>query len=160
MLGFVVLEAEPAGTAQAHPVDEAGVYQFVGQDEVALPRDGGKDTGVGIKAAVEHEGRLCAIEACQGHFKFVESGMVSRQQPGRGGRRQEVFGRQAFQEAGTKFHVCGQSQVVVGREVEHPLSCCMQVTSFVQGMGQGAEIALGGQFVQGGLHIDIWIFHC
>ena len=85
MFDIVVLEAYPTGTAQAHPFDEAGMHQLVGQDEVFLHGDGRENAGVGIVAAIEDEGRLCAVEACQGHFQLVEGGMVARQEARRRG---------------------------------------------------------------------------
>ena len=85
MFDIIVLETDPTGTAQAHTVDEAGMHQLVGQDEVFLHGDGREYARIGIEAAIEDQGRLCVVEACQGRFQLVEGRVVSRQEAGRGG---------------------------------------------------------------------------
>ena len=59
--------------------------QLVGQNEVFLRGDGREYARIGIVAAVEDKGRLCAVEACQGYFQLVEGQVVSRQEARGGG---------------------------------------------------------------------------
>src|ERR1035441_7825384 len=53
---------------QARAVDDRGVVQLVGEDEVVLAEDGGNGAGVGGKAGLEDHARLDVLEG--GDFLF------------------------------------------------------------------------------------------
>ncbi len=50
------------GPTQSGAVDDAGVVQLVGDDEVVFGEDGGHGSGVGGKPALEHDGGFGLLE--------------------------------------------------------------------------------------------------
>ena len=52
------------GTREAGAVDDAGVIELVGEDEVLFAEDGGDGAGVGGEAGLEDDAGLDAFEGC------------------------------------------------------------------------------------------------
>ncbi len=56
------------GFGQAHPIDDTGVVEFIGEDDIAFAHEGGNDAEVGHVTGIEEDGPGRALEG--GHFFF------------------------------------------------------------------------------------------
>lgn len=72
--------ADAAGGRKADAVDDAGMHQFVGQDERTAVGQCGQDAGVHVIAAAEEQGGFALIEVGQQLFHLVVDGVVAREQ--------------------------------------------------------------------------------
>jgi len=61
--GVFVAEDLDGGAGQAGAVNDAGVVELVGEDEVLFAQDGADGAGVGGKAALEDHAGLDILEA-------------------------------------------------------------------------------------------------
>ena len=106
--------ADRPGPRQAHAVDQAGVAELVGEDQVLPAGERRQDADVDVVAGVEHQGRLGPVEGAQLLFETDVRPGVAGHQP-RGGAAQRVV----FEQPGpVLFGVEGTQQGVVGRQAE------------------------------------------
>ena len=69
--GIGMGETHDAGAGQARAVDDAGVIQFVGEDDIFLA-DQGRDGGaVGAETGLEGDGGFNALEGSDAPFQFL-----------------------------------------------------------------------------------------
>ena len=97
-------------------VEQAGVIQFVGDDQVVRAGEGGKDGEVGHETGGEEEGSFGAFEAGEGGFEVVVEGHRAGDEAGCGGTGAEAGGGVAG--GVDDFGVGGEAEVVVGAELE------------------------------------------
>ena len=64
-------------------VEEAGVVEFVGNDEVVFAGEGGQDGEVGHETGGEEECGFGFLEACEGGFQFVMDGQRAGDEAGK-----------------------------------------------------------------------------
>ena len=96
-----------SGPRQPDPVDERGVVEGVGDDQVVGPEQGGQETDVGGVPAGEEQRSLTAAPGRQRHLERHVLGALSGHEP-----------RRTRPRSPRKDGLGGQSQVVVARERE------------------------------------------
>ena len=151
-LGEVVVPVTDApGCREADAVNQAGMYELVGQDKGLGIADGGKDAGIGVVPAIEDQGGLCPEEP--GEFVLqlgiagevageqAIAGEVAGEQAGRRGGGQEGIGGQCLQKCFPQAAVGCQSEVIVGGEVQHALAVDDDVPAVVYEDWKVAQVA-------------------
>ena len=115
--GIAVLVDDDLGAAQARAVDDAGVVEAVGEDDILAPDQWGEGGLVGDEAALDVERILDIFEFCDGPFEFLVDGERS----GDGAHRRRPGTEAVDGGFGGVFQavVVGQAEIVVGAEVEH-----------------------------------------
>ena len=116
VLDVAVAVDEGLGAREAAAVDDAGVVQLVGEDDLAAAGQGGDRAGVGEVAGAEEERRLVALEAGEPLLQLPVRLHVARDQPrgaGAGPPAQRRLG-------GGLAHLgaIGEAEVVVRAEEE------------------------------------------
>ena len=116
----VVRVADGARLAQPARVDDAGVVEFVGEDEVAVAHECGDRCQVGREAALEGDARLGMLELGQFLFQL----QVQRHGAGDGADGARANAERVDGALGrvTQARVVGQAEIVVGAEVEEALA--------------------------------------
>ena len=76
----VVPVTDTSGCRQADAVNQAGMYEFVGQYESLGVADGGKDAGIGVVSAIEYQGSFCSEESGEFVFQLGIAGEVAGEQ--------------------------------------------------------------------------------
>ena len=99
---------------EADAVDDAGVIQFVGKDDVVGATERGEEGFVGAEAADVAEGGGGADEAGDCFFDFAVA-VERAADEADGGGAGSVF-LQAFDAGGDHFRMVGEAEVVIGAE--------------------------------------------
>ena len=128
------------GVAEQYPVDDAGMYQFVGKDEGLLIGQSRQYSGIGMITAVEKQGGF-PVEAF-GHqlFQFRIYRKIPGQQAGRRGGERITFFLPFFKESFPQIRAGRQSQVIVRREVKHNLPVSFYPVTSVDDVRQATQV--------------------
>ena len=108
------------GLADAAAVDDAGMVQFVAENDVAGPGQAVQDAQVRHVARVEEQGRFAVLETRQVPFQGRRFRHAARREAGPRGAGTAAQGR--FGRGAAHAFVKGQAQVVVARKDKEPLS--------------------------------------
>ena len=118
--GVLVREDDARRLAHPHAVDDRGVVERVGDDQVVLAGHDRDDAGVGGEARLEGQHRLGVLELGQLGLEPLVDRHVAGDRPDRAGAGPEVARRRdrRFLELGVR----GEAQVVVRGEVDQLLA--------------------------------------
>ena len=101
---------------EAHPVDDRGVIELVGHDQVLLAGDRRDDSGIGREPGLEGQGRCRALEGGEVAFELL----VQTHRPGdradRARARPEVA--HGLKRCLAQARMMGQTEIVVGRQAD------------------------------------------
>ena len=142
-LDIIVRSGNCLDAGRVQPVAEAGMDQRVVNDQVAGPRQGGGDCGIGGKAGWKIQRRLTAEETGGFFFQRLMLGMIAAQQPRAAGADGHAA-RQRRRRGIAQGTALRQAQEIVGGKVQPARRC------------QCAQPPPGGQRLQHGL---MRIFH-
>ena len=108
----------PGCLRQAHAIDDRGVIEGIGDDQVRLAGHGRDDPGVRAEARLERQDGGGILERRQ--FRFQR--LVHRHRPGdrSDGTAPDAVVVDGSHGRCTQAWVVGESQVIVGREADHP----------------------------------------
>ena len=112
----LVAEDLDLGAREPRAVDDAGVVQLVGEDEVVFAEDGADGAGVGREAALKDDAGLDIFEARDLFFELH----VDAHGAGDGahGARAHAEGARGGQRGFNELGVVGQAEIVVAGEVD------------------------------------------
>ncbi len=112
---FVAEDFDP-GAGEARAVDDAGVVELVGEDEVFFAEDGGDGAGVGGEAGLEDDAGFDAFEAGDFFFELhVDAHGAGDGADGAGANAVLLRGGDG---GFAEFGVVAEAEVVVGGEVD------------------------------------------
>ena len=124
-LGFgvgnvLVLEDKNPGTGEASTVDDGGVVQLVGDDEIVFAENGGHSASVGGESGLENNAGFNILETrdlfFQFHMDFHRAGNRAHR-PG----TDPVFAR-GFESCFAKLGMSGEAKVIVGGKINDALA--------------------------------------
>ena len=120
MRRVLVAEDFDLGAREAGAVDDAGVIQLVGDDEVFLAENRGDGAGIGGEAGLEDHAGFDVLEARNLFFQLH----VDRHGAGDGAHRAgaDAVLLRGFERGFAQLGVSGQSEIVVGGEVDDLLA--------------------------------------
>ena len=137
------------GSRKARAVDDAGVVQLIGEDEVVFPQNGAHGAGVGRKTALEDHARLHILEARD----LLLEVHVDAHGPGDGPHRARTHAELPRGRKGRfdQLGMVGQAQVIVAGQVDDLLAVVVADGGLLVVENAQLEMrALGAQFVHGG----------
>ena len=145
----LVAEDLDCGPRQARAVDDAGVVQLVGEDEVLFAEDGADRAGVGREAALEDHAGLDILEA---RNLFLEL-HVDAHGSGDGAHRARAHAEGARGGDGrlNQLGVVGQAEIVVAGQVDDLAPVVVADRGLLVVENAQLEVrALGAKFVEHG----------
>ena len=135
------------GAGETRAVDDAGVIQLVGEDEVFFAEDGADRAGIGRKAALEHNAGLDILEARDLLFQLHVDAHGSGD--GAHGARAHAVGPRRGQRRLNQLGMICEAEVVVAGEVDDlPAVVVANRRLLVVENAQFEVGALGAQFVE------------
>ena len=146
-----VAEDSDLGFGETSAVDDAGVVEFVGQDEVVLTEDAGDGAGVGGEAGLKDDTGLDALERGDLLFEFhVNVHRASDGADGAGAYAEFLGGCDG---GFFKFGVIAKAEVVVGGEVNDALAVIgtdggllvVELAQFEEGSPPAEVVELGSK---------------
>ena len=145
----LVAEDLDLGPREARAVDDAGVVQLVGEDEVVLAQDGAHGAGVGREAALEDHAGLDIFEARDLLLELH----VDAHGAGDGAHRARAHAQLArgLQRRLDELGVVGQAEIIVAGQVDDLLAVVVADRRLLVVEHAQVEMrSLGAQFVQHG----------
>mmetsp|Transcript_64028 Transcript_64028/g.165306 ORF Transcript_64028/g.165306 Transcript_64028/m.165306 type:complete len:265 (-) Transcript_64028:15-809(-) len=103
--------------AETDAVDDRGVIQRIGDHGILGPEDGLEDAGVGIEAAGEEDGVLCAVELADGSLEILVDVLRAADEADR--TQTKAVASERLLARLDQGRVARQTQVVVGAKVQH-----------------------------------------
>jgi hypothetical protein len=105
---------------QPASIDDACVVQGITKNNISLFNQGGKETDIGLEAGVENQSRLGSLEPGDSFFQLQVKRHVAGDKTGSPGATS--IGINGVLGCGPKCGVIGETQVVIGREVQDLLA--------------------------------------
>src|SRR2546428_5591374 len=104
------------GPRQPRPIDDAGVVQFVADDNIFLAQQRRHGSRIRGESGLVEQGGLSALEARQFLFQFLMDGHVAGDRPNRAGPHTQFINRAPC--GSLQPGMVRQTEVVVGGEVD------------------------------------------
>src|SRR5207248_9264788 len=109
-----------AGAAQTCAIDQRGMNEFIENDDVVFPGDGGKSADRGRVTAIKSNCGWHVFPFCNRALQCHMRRLCSRNQTGCAGADAKLFNRVCRR--GTQLFVGGETEVIVGRKVNEMLA--------------------------------------
>src|SRR5205823_14147465 len=108
------------GAAQTCAIDQRGMNEFIENDDVVFPGDGGKSADRGRVTAIKSNCGWHVFPFCNRALQCHMRRLCSRNQTGCAGADAKLFNRVC--RSGTQSFVGGETEVIVGRKVNEMLA--------------------------------------